>query len=185
MIRFKLKWDHRIKMQKRFATTFLAIALVAVMMVGMQSEYADALKAQGKHNQMYGSATKNIVCGDRLCSEPETPEQTPVTPKQTPATPEPKKTTGTCNKSTIQLKTSCTSFSINGGTVNGSVFDNASESTTIQIHAQNDGSITINTALNSAFILVDGEEWDDVIVSGSSTTIEFLAGTQTIEIFGN
>ena len=56
-------------MQKRFSTTFLAIALIAVMMVGMQIESVDAKKAQGTYNTKYGSATNSIVCGDRLCSE--------------------------------------------------------------------------------------------------------------------
>src|SRR3989338_10521356 len=30
---------------------------------------ADAVKAVGKHNQKFGSSTKNIVCGDKLCSD--------------------------------------------------------------------------------------------------------------------
>jgi hypothetical protein len=30
---------------------------------------ADAIKAKGTHNQKFGSATKNIVCGDKLCSD--------------------------------------------------------------------------------------------------------------------
>src|SRR3989338_8996364 len=30
---------------------------------------ADAVKAVGKHNQKFGSSTKNIVCGDVLCSD--------------------------------------------------------------------------------------------------------------------
>ena len=34
-------------------------------------------------------------------------------------------------------------------------------------------------------VLVDGEEWDDVIVSGSNVTIEFFAGTEKIKIYGN
>ena len=165
-------------MQKRFATTFLAIALIAVMMVGMQIESVDAKKAQGTYNPKYGSATSSIVCGDRLCSESDTPKQSPVTPEL-------KKTTSICNSSSIQIESICSSFSINGGTVKGSVFDSTTGSTTILIQAVNDGSITIRTALDSVFILVDGEESDDVIVSGSSTVIEFFAGTETIEIFGN
>lgn len=167
-------------MQKTFATTFLAIALIAVMMVGMQIEPVDAKKAQGTYNQKYGSATKNIVCGDRLCSEADMPDQTPKMPTQ-PA----KTTTSSCSRSSIQTESNCSSFNIKGGTVKNSSFDEASNTTTIQIQASSDGSITINTALDSAFILVDGEEWDDVIVSSSSTVIEFLAGTETIEIFGN
>jgi len=60
-------------------------------------EDADALKSKGTRQQKYGSATKNLVCGDKLCSEIEgTPEPKkevePVpTPKAEPApTPTPK-----------------------------------------------------------------------------------------------
>ena len=165
-------------MQHRFTTTFLAITLIAVMMIGMQIEPVDAKKSQGTYVQKYGSATKHIVCGDKLCSEVTVSKQS-----STIAT-EPTKTS-MCNRSSIQTESNCLGFSINSGTVKNSSYDNMSGSTTIQIQTTNDGQITINTALDTAFILVDGEEWDDVIVSGSSTIIEFLAGTETIEIFGN
>ena len=165
-------------MQHRFTTTFLAITLIAVMMIGMQIEFVDAKKSQGTYVQKYGSATKHIVCGDRLCSE------VTVSKQSSTITTEPTKTS-MCNRSSIQTESNCLSFSINSGTVKNSSYDNISGSTTIQIQTTNDGQITINTALDTAFILVDGEEWDDVIVSDSSTIIEFLAGTETIEIFGN
>jgi len=48
-------------MQKKFATTFLVITLVAVMMIGLQIESVDAKKSQGTFNSKYGSATKHIV----------------------------------------------------------------------------------------------------------------------------
>lgn len=83
------------------------------------------------------------------------------------------------------MESDCLSFNINSGTVKSSAYDNKSGSTTIQIQAEDEGKITINTALDNAFIIVDDEEWNDVIVIGSSTIIEFLAGTETIEIFGN
>jgi len=165
-------------MQNRFAITFLAITLIAVMMVGMQIEPVDALKSHGTHIQKYGSATKHIVCGDRLCDEENTPKQSPD------ITTEPTKTS-MCNRNSIQMESSCMSFNIDGGTVKGSTYDNMSGSTTIQIQTANDGHITINTALDTAFILVDGEEWNDVIISDSSTVIEFFAGTETIQIFEN
>ncbi|MFB5611202.1 MAG: hypothetical protein ACE5RT_05285, partial [Nitrosopumilaceae archaeon] len=34
-------------------------------------ENASALKSKGTKTSQYGSSTKNIVCGDRLCSEIE------------------------------------------------------------------------------------------------------------------
>ena len=182
MIQFKLESQEKKIMQKRkFATTFLVITLVAVMMIGLQMESVDAKKSKGTYNSQFGSATKHIVCGDRLCSESDTPKQAPTIVSESNS----KTTTNTCSRSTIQMESSCSSFNINGGSVKGSAFDSTTGSTTIQIQAVNDGSITIRTALDSTFILVDGEEWDDVIVSGSSTIIEFLAGTEIIEIFGN
>ena len=167
-------------MQGRFVTTFIAITLIAVMVIGMQIEPVDAKKAQGTYIQKYGSATKHIVCGDRLCSEESIPkQQSSVVPTDAA------KATGMCDKNSIQMESGCLSFNINKGIVKDSAFDNHSGSTTIQIQSSDNGRIIINAALDSAFILVDGEEWDDIIVSGSSTTIEFLAGTETIEIFGN
>jgi hypothetical protein len=165
-------------MQTRFVTTFLAITLIAVMVIGMQIEPVDAKKAQGTYTQKFGSATKHIVCGDKLCDEENIPKQSSITTTKITMT------TNMCNKESIQMKSSCLSFNIDSGTVKDSVYDNLSGSTTIQIQSSDNGRIIINAALDSAFILVDGEEWDDVIVSGSSTTIEFLAGTETIEIFG-
>jgi len=41
---------------------------------------ADAIKSKGVGTKQFGSATKRIVCGDRLCSEPiSQPEPVPVT----------------------------------------------------------------------------------------------------------
>jgi hypothetical protein len=58
---------------------------------------AEAVKSKGTKIQKYGSATKNLVCGDKLCSEREETTQpkkevkpTPVPkqePKKTPAPP--------------------------------------------------------------------------------------------------
>lgn len=107
-------------------------------------------KSQGTYVQKYGSATKHIVCGDKLCSE--------VTVSKQPSTivTEPTKTS-MCNRSSIQTESNCLNFSINSGTVKNSSYDKISDSTTIQIQTTNDGQITINTALDTAFILVDGE----------------------------
>ncbi len=42
---------------------------------------ADALKSKGRSASSYGSATKNIVCGDRLCSEVDDKTVVPTVPK--------------------------------------------------------------------------------------------------------
>ena len=38
------------------------------------------------------------------------------------------------------------------------------------------------TKLYDVLVLVDGEEWDDVLVTEKQTTIEFFAGTEKIEL---
>jgi len=172
-------------MQKKFATTFLVITLIAVMVIGMQIESVDAKKSKGIYNTQFGSATKNIVCGDRLCSDTDILKQSST---MTTKSVYSKTTTNTCSNYAIQMESNCLSFNIDGAVVKNSTFDESSGSTTIQIQATDDGKITINASssiLGTIFVLVDGEESDDVIVSASSTVIEFFAGTETIEIFGN
>ena len=53
-------------LQKLFLVAFFSIILL--FSVAALSD-ASALKGKGTHNQKFGSATKNIVCGDKLCSE--------------------------------------------------------------------------------------------------------------------
>ncbi len=177
--------------KKKFATTFLVIALVAVMVIGLQIESIDAKKAQGTYNKQFGSATKHIVCGDRLCSEVDVPKQSATV---TTVTTEPTITTNSqttvnmCSSNSIQMESNCLRFNINGAVVKSSTFDESSGSTTIQIQATDDGKLTINASssiLDTIFVLVDGEESNDIIINSSRITIEFFAGTETIEIFGN
>lgn len=54
-----------------FSTTVgIAILLIAAFVVPMELGHtADAVKAKGVSNSQYGEATKDKVCGDRLCSE--------------------------------------------------------------------------------------------------------------------
>ena len=56
-------------------TTLLAMFAVSVLLTGTIAgtavllQPAEALKGQGVSSSQYGKATKDIVCGDRLCSE--------------------------------------------------------------------------------------------------------------------
>ena len=183
MIQFKLEKFFQDAMLKEATTIFLAITLIAAVVVGIGIEPADAKKASGTHNQKFGSQTAGIVCGDRLCSEPEESEQ-PVKSVTVPTT-EPK--TNMCGSNSIQTESGCLNTKITGAKIASSSYDDATRSTIIQINAQNDGKITIMNAnsLNDPFVLVDDEQWDDVFVDGNQVTIEFYAGTETIEIFGN
>jgi len=175
-------------MQKKFATTFLVITLVAVMMIGLQIESVDAKKSQGTFNTKYGSATKHIVCGDRLCSEADMPKQSTTVTTEPTVSINSQTMANTCSNYAIQMESNCLSFNINGAVVKSSTFDESSGSTTIQIQATDDGKLTITASssiLDTIFVLVDGEESDDIIINGSRMTIEFFAGTETIELFGN
>lgn len=185
MIQFKLKSQIKKIMQKKFTMTVLAITLIAVMVIGMQIESVDAKKSKGTYNPQFGSATKHIVCGDRLCSDTDIQKQSStVTTKSVNS----KTTTNTCSNYAIQMESNCSSFNISGAVVKSSTFDESSGSTIIQIQATDDGKLTINASssiLDTIFVLVDGEESDDIFINGSRITIEFFAGTETIEIFGN
>lgn len=185
MIRFKFQLDLRKKMQKRFATTMFTIALVAVMMIGMQIEPVDAFKkAQGTHQQKYGSATKHIVCGDRLCSEIGQDE----TPNVSANTKHVEKST---HDDSIRdhgyKKHSGSSDSITGAVLKSNNFDRTSGILTVLIDAFDDGSIKIDTPQFNTIdmVIVDGEEWDDAYVHGNTVKVYFLAGAEKIEIIGN
>ena len=47
----------------------LCLIVMASLLVVVGIDAADALKSEGTKNKQYGSATSNIVCGDRLCSD--------------------------------------------------------------------------------------------------------------------
>ncbi|MFB5635706.1 MAG: hypothetical protein ACE5RB_03675 [Nitrosopumilus sp.] len=171
-------------MQKRFATIFLATALIAVMAIGMQIESADAKKAQGTYNQKYGKANAGIVCGDRLCSEVGQDENPNIS------------TTGKHMKKSTQddsvidhknKKHGDSTDSITGAILKSNNFDRTSGIITVVIDAFDDGSIKIDIPqINTVdMIIVDGEEWDDAYVDGNTVKVYFLAGTEKIEIVGN
>ncbi|AFS83106.1 hypothetical protein [Candidatus Nitrosopumilus sediminis] len=62
-------------------TIFVVFFTVSILLLGTISSSvnlipsADALKGQGVPSSQYGSATKGIVCGDKLCSEVEQEEK--------------------------------------------------------------------------------------------------------------
>ena len=82
----------------------------------------------------------------------------------------------------------CVPYSITGGTVSSAMFSSADKSLTININSMNDGMITVNpstSAISGIFmVLVDGEEWDDVEITGNTVSVSFPAGTEKIEIIG-
>ena len=164
-------------MQKRFATIFLATALIAVMVVGMQIESVDAKKSQGTYNQKYGAATKQLVCGDRLCSEIGQVESPNISAK----------TTHDSMRDHANKKHSSSSNSITGAVLKSNIFDRTANTVTVTIDAYDDGKIMVDIPQirNVGMVIVDGEEWDDAYVHGNSVKVYFYAGTEKIEIIGN
>ncbi|NNL59419.1 MAG: hypothetical protein HKP31_08180, partial [Nitrosopumilus sp.] len=63
-------------MKKQLTVAFSIAILLTFAVVGSIDvlQTADATKASGTPTQKYGSATKSIVCGDKLCSEVEQSE---------------------------------------------------------------------------------------------------------------
>jgi len=96
---------------------------------------------------------------------------------------------GNCSSSEIYLKGDyCVPYSISGGVVTSARINNNGNSIIVRISADQDGTLTLNpdkSVLNGIFmVLVDGQEWDDVEISGNQVTVMFPAGTEKIEVLG-
>jgi predicted secreted protein with PEFG-CTERM motif len=96
---------------------------------------------------------------------------------------------GNCNSSEIYLKDDyCVPYSISGGVVTGASINNNDNSIIVRISANEDGTLTLTpdeSILNGIFmVLIDGEEWNDVEISGNQVTIMFPTGAEKIEVVG-
>jgi len=95
----------------------------------------------------------------------------------------------TCNTDEVDATGICVSYSISGGSVTGASLSSESNSLIVMISADDDdGTLTVDPssdAIRGIFmVLVDDQEWDDVVIDGNSVTVMFPAGTETIEIIG-
>jgi len=100
-----------------------------------------------------------------------------------------KPTTGVqCGASELSVEGNCVPYTISGGSVTGASVNTKDNSLIVKINAKEDGTITLSPkkeVFSGAFmVLVDGEQWDDVEISGNKITVMFLAGAEKIEIFG-
>jgi len=93
-----------------------------------------------------------------------------------------------CGSSEIDVEGNCVPYSISGGKVVGISVNSNSNSLIVRISANENGIFTLTPAksvLDGIFmVLVDGQQWDDVEISGGQVTVMFPAGTEKIEIIG-
>lgn len=143
------------------------IAFVGIATVLDNATTAEAKKSQGVTNTKYGSATKTIVCGDRLCSE----SSSAITSSE-------------CKSTEIAIANNCLPIQISGATISKTHI-NEKNTFIVIIDAKSDGMLTISDtamALNGVFmVLVDDQEWDDVQINPDNITVSFLAGNEKIE----
>ena len=82
----------------------------------------------------------------------------------------------------------CVSYDITGGMVTGAAVNQMDTSIVFGIDATDDGTVTFymtpSDISGANLVLVDGEEWDDVEIDGSTVTVSFPAGAEEIEVFG-
>jgi predicted secreted protein with PEFG-CTERM motif len=94
----------------------------------------------------------------------------------------------TCSASELSAMGNCIPYSISGATVSSSSIDQRSNAIVIKLSNSDEGTLTINPSTNIitgiSLILVDGQEWDDVTISGNEVTVMFPAGTEKIEVIG-
>ena len=125
----------------------------------------------------YGSAEKSnsakVVLSGGVAFEPN--YATPDTSKQ-------------CGVNEISANGHCVPFSISGGAVTSATLNTDDNSIIININANDDGTLTVtpsNSVQSGIFmVLVDGEEWDDVEITGNKVTVMFPAGAEQIEVIG-
>jgi len=93
-----------------------------------------------------------------------------------------------CGDSELSVEGSCIPYTITGGAVTGASVNTKDNSLIVKINAKEDGMITLSPTkqvFDGAFmVFVDGEQWDDIEISGNKITVMFLAGAEKIEIFG-
>lgn len=118
-------------------------------------------------------ATNGIVCGDRLCSQSASDETT--------------------NSSALEpiiiedysIKTDNSESKATHETKKYHVFAHTQQSIILSFDSQIDGSISVELPEelgNVSMVIIDGEEWDDILIDENELSIDYFAGTETIEI---
>ena len=93
-----------------------------------------------------------------------------------------------CAVNELNANDYCIPYSITGATVSSSSLNTKNKSILIMLSDSDEGTLTIKPSTNIikgiSLVLVDGQEWDDVTISGNDVTIMFPAGTEEIEVIG-
>jgi predicted secreted protein with PEFG-CTERM motif len=93
-----------------------------------------------------------------------------------------------CDLNELNANNYCIPYSITGATVSSSSLDTKNKSIVIILSDSDEGTLTIKPSTDIikgiSLVLVDGQEWDDVTISGNDVTIMFPAGTEEIEVIG-
>ena len=93
-----------------------------------------------------------------------------------------------CAGNELNADNYCISYSITGATVSSSSLNTKNKSIVMMLSDSDEGTLTIKPSTDIirgiSLVLVDGQEWDDVTISGNDVTIMFPAGTEEIEVIG-
>ena len=93
-----------------------------------------------------------------------------------------------CAENELNANNYCIPYSITGATVSSSSLDTKNKSIVIMLSDSDEGTLAIKPSTDIikgiSLVLVDGQEWDDVTISGNDVTIMFPAGTEEIEVIG-
>jgi len=93
-----------------------------------------------------------------------------------------------CAGNELNADNYCIPYSITGATVSSSSLNTKNKSIVMMLSDSDEGTLTIKPSTNIirgiSLVLVDGQEWDDVTISGNDVTIMFPAGTEEIEVIG-
>lgn len=169
--------DYRIMHKAILLLTLSIVTTMAIVSVTDIVPEAEAKKASGIYNTKFGSETKHIVCGDRLCSEAPSSTESKQLVVKTNTKPT------LCPETQVPMAKTCSSFTITGATVKTSSYDVSSKTVSVLIDSYSDGKFTVPLFASSIpFVLADNEEMDDVQFSANILSIEFYSGTSNIEI---
>ena len=93
-----------------------------------------------------------------------------------------------CGMDELSISGACVPFSISGAKVISAKANTIDNSLVVSLSSSEPGTLTMSPSsdvIRGIFmVLVDGEEWDDVEITGNDVTVMFPAGAEVIEIIG-